>query len=160
MDSDIELSVNVSFFPYRSLAGSLPRLRIRSYIEIVSDISTLSFFPSRLVKYRRCVRASREARKQRKRDGGSGEERGRWQTVAQEKGREREKKTGESQRNERRFALRRDRKRDSLGLVIYLKRSRAPCATTKGTEASAHHVPEKAKSEHEKESQWRRRRRQ
>lgn len=90
LDSDIELSVNVSFFPYRSLAGSLPRLRIRSYIEIVSDISTLSFFPSRLVKYRRCVRASREARKQRKRDGESGEERERWQTMAQEKGRERE----------------------------------------------------------------------
>lgn len=126
--------MNVSFFPRHSLVGSssLPRLRIRSYIEIVSDISTLSFFPSRLVKYRRCVRASRKARKQRKGDGGSGEKRRRWQTVVREKETERGKKT-EGQKDERRFALRRDRKRDSLGLVIYLKRSRAPCATTRGT---------------------------
>lgn len=33
---------------------------------------------------------------------------------------------GGARERERRFALRRDRKRDSLGLVIYLKRSRAP----------------------------------
>jgi len=124
--------VDVSVFPYRSLVGSLARLRIRSYIEIVSDISTLSFFPSRLVKYRWYVRASREARRQRKGDGESGEK-----TVAdgstkeKKKEREREKKTG-GQRDEKRFALRRDRKRDSLGLVIYLKRSRAPCATARG----------------------------
>lgn len=46
----------------RLLAFRPPRLRIRSYIEIVSDISTLSFFPSRLVKYRRCASGRRERR--------------------------------------------------------------------------------------------------
>lgn len=70
---------------------------------------------------------------------------------------EEERGKREGQRDEGRFALRRDRKRDSLGLVIYLKRSRAPCATTRGTEASAHRVPDEA--EREKESRWRRRRR-
>lgn len=57
--------------------------------------------------------------------------------MVREKGREEEeeRRKREGQRDERRFALRRDRKRDSLGLVIYLKRSRAPCATTtRGTE--------------------------
>lgn len=79
------------------------------------------------------VRASREATKRRKGDGRSGERRedGGRQWCERESGRKREKER-EGQRDGRRFALRRDRKRDSLGLVIYLKRSRAPCATRPG----------------------------
>lgn len=50
----------------------------------------------------------------------------------------REEKAGD-QGGERRSALRRDRKRDSLGLVIYSKRSRAPRATR--TRTKVYHVP-------------------
>lgn len=161
--SDIELSMDVSFFPSRSFVGSssLAWLRIRSYIEIVSDISTLSFFPSRLwnidaTSGRRERRESRGKETEdlaRREDGGR-----RWYENERERGEEgeKERRKREGRRDERWFALRQDRKRDSLGLVIYLKRSRAPCATTRGTEASAHRVP---KSEREKESRWRWRRR-
>lgn len=57
---DIELSVSYFFFLLRP-RPTAPFRDEYSYIEIVSDISTLSFFRSRLVKYRRRVRrASRE----------------------------------------------------------------------------------------------------
>lgn len=101
------------------------------------------------MKYRRCASGRRERRQsgEKETEDLAREEK----TVADSGARERE-----GQRDGRRFALRRDRKRDSLGLVIYLKRSRAPCATTRGTEASAHRVLDE--TEREKESRWRRRR--
>jgi len=53
--SDIEVSVSFYFFVLLHPSPGPFARRIRSYIEIVSDISTLSFFRSRLLKYRRRV---------------------------------------------------------------------------------------------------------
>jgi len=79
--SDIEVSVSFYFFVLLHPS----RRRIRSYIEIVSDISTLSFFRSRLVKYRRRVRRCRGVGgERRKRIGARREEVGR---TAEEEGR-------------------------------------------------------------------------